>query len=175
MLFVLLVGVVAAAFARLRGGRFERLAETRLRWVPLVVAATVVQTLATVLQPPWLEGGRGLGLLVLTQAAVAVFLVVNRSLAGMLLAGAGLALNVLVIVANGAMPVWGRAANIAGGDQAQLGLKHEVLNEDTRLPVLADVIPVPGTREIISIGDVLLAGGIGRFVYGRMRRGRHAF
>ena len=66
-----------------------------------------------------------------------------------------------------------------GGDTEEIGgLKHERLTDDTRFVFLGDVIAVPGVREVLSLGDVLLALGIAYFVYARTiaeaRRGRHS-
>jgi hypothetical protein len=172
--FVLLVLVVAAGIAALRGGSFETLARTDFRWVPVLIAALLAQVAFDIWDPDWLSEGGGLAVILVTNAAVAVFLARNWSLPGMGLAAAGMVLNVVVIWANGAMPVSLRAAEIAGleGPPREPGLKHEILTDDTLLPWLADVIPLPVLGRLISIGDVVLALGIGWLVYARMMEGR---
>jgi len=35
------------------------------------------------------------------------------------------------------------------------------------MPWIADVIPIPGLKMVLSIGDFVLAAGIGRLVYKR--------
>ena len=43
-----------------------------------------------------------------------------------------------------------------------------ILDESTRLPFLADIIPLPGA--VLSLGDVFLAIGIGAFLEDQMRK-----
>ncbi len=109
-----------------------------------------------------------------TNVLVAAFLAINRWLPGMVLAAVGTVLNVVVIAANGAMPVSLRAAEVAGIRSTEMGIKHEILDADTVLPWLGDVIPVPGLDALISVGDVVLAMGIAWLVYRRMTAGRHS-
>jgi hypothetical protein len=166
--------VLAAAIAALRGGSFEELARTDFRWVPVLIAALVAQVGFDIWDPAWLSDTGGLAVILITNALVAVFLGRNWKLPGMGLAAGGMALNVVVITANGAMPVSLRAAEIAGlqGPPREPGMKHEVLTDDTLLPWLADVIPLPVLERLISVGDVLLALGIAWLVYARMMEGR---
>lgn len=161
--------VVAAAIAGLlRGGSLESIAETNFRWVPVLFAALILQLGFDLWDPAWLSDRGGLAILLASHVAVALFFGLNWKLPGMLLAAAGFLLNVIVIAANGAMPISDRAAEAAGLENfEQFGIKHEVLEDDSALPWLADVIPLPGTGKVISIGDVLLAVGIGWLVYRR--------
>ena len=50
--------------------------------------------------------------------------------------------------------------------------KHLVLDESTHFAFLADVIPLRfiGQGQVISLGDVLLAVGLGRFLEHELRR-----
>lgn len=173
VILALVVAVVAAILGLIRGGSLDALAETKLRWLPLLFAALVLQAGFDLWNPDWLGDGGGLAVLLASQVAVAVFFASNWKMPGMALAAAGFALNVIVIAANGAMPVSQRAAELAGlEDIGELGIKHELLNDDTAVPWLADVIPVPGTEKVISLGDVLLAAGIGWLVYQRTTSSR---
>lgn len=168
MILALVVAVVAAVFGLIRGGSLDSLAETRLRWLPLLFGALVFQAGMDIWNPEWLNDTGDLAVLLLSQAAVALFFALNWKFPGMAVAAVGFALNVIVIAANGAMPVSDRAAELAGlTDIGELGIKHERLDDDTALPWLADVIPVPGTAKIVSPGDVFLAAGIGWLVYRR--------
>jgi hypothetical protein len=167
MLIALIAAVVAALIARLRGGSFESLAATPFRWPLLLWAGLIVQIAFGAWDPDWLGTSGGLAVILTTNVLVAAFLAVNRHLPGMVLAAIGTMLNVLVIALNGAMPVTLGAAQIAGAGVRDLGIKHEILDAETRLPWLADVIPVPGLRVLISVGDVLLAIGIAWLVYRR--------
>ena len=165
----LLVGVVAALVGLLRGGSLEALATTPFKAVPVLFASLFVQVGFDIWNPEWLSDSGDLAILLLTNAGVAAFLVLNRELPGMMLAAIGMALNVLVIAANGAMPVSAEAAEAAGlGSIGEVGLKHELLTDATLLPFLADVIPIPVIAKIVSLGDLFLGAGIGWLVYRRM-------
>ncbi len=168
MVLVLILVVVAAGVGLLRGGSLETLAGTRFRWTPVLYGALIVQFGFDLWNPPWFDDGGGLAVVVASQAAVALFFALNWKLPGVALAAIGFILNVAVIAPNGAMPVSERAAELAGAEgSAEFGIKHESLDDDTTLPWLADVIPLPGTGVIVSVGDVLLAMGIGWLVYRR--------
>ncbi len=130
----------------------------------LLVAAAVVQVLTAVL-------GSGSGwaralALVLTTVLVGLFLGGNSRLPGVPLIGLGLLLNVLVVVANAAMPVSVTAAARAGISRADLHLGsdalHEAIGPGTHLRLLADVVPValPWRPQVVSPGDVLVVAGV---------------
>ena len=179
MLTALVLAVLTAALARLRGGSLTGLAETTFRWTPLLVGGLVFQITFLYWDPEWLGDTGGLVVVLASNVAVAVWLVANRMLPGLLLAGVGMALNVLVIVANGAMPVLEESAERAGVEQSldDAGIKHERLDDDTVLPWLGDAIPVPPVTEVLSVGDVVLALGLCRLVDARMmvgKRPRHS-
>lgn len=118
----------------------------------------------------------------LMMMALAAVLLLNSSRAWMLaFAGLGIALNILVIGLNGAMPVSTIAVAHAGMDSAaaqqalEAALLHEALGERTVAPWLADVIPVPGPqwqRGVVSVGDILLALGLALWVFCVCRFGR---
>jgi hypothetical protein len=125
-----------------------------------------IQTVFDFWNPPFMSRLVSVVIFVVAQSLVAAFLLLNWHLPGMWLAALGLVLNVVVIGANGAMPVSREAARISGLDQmGDMGLEHELLTDRTLLPFLGDVIPLPGTQRVVSLGDVVLALGIGRFVY----------
>ncbi|MDQ3985115.1 MAG: DUF5317 domain-containing protein [Actinomycetota bacterium] len=163
--------VLAAVLARFRGGSFQLLADTRLRWTILLFEGLLIQVLFDIWDPPGLTRSGALAVLIVSNVAVAAFIALNARMPGLLLAGLGLLLNVVVITANQAMPVSDSAAKTAGvapPPESSTELKHERLDTDTKLPWLADVIPVPGLGEILSAGDIFLALGIGRLVYAQM-------
>jgi hypothetical protein len=174
MLSALILAVLAVGVGLLRGGSLDSLANTRFRWTSLLIAGLGAQLVLQIWSPSWLGDAGELAVLLGSNLLVALFLFGNRRLPGVTLAVGGLLLNVAVIGANGAMPVFEGAAeevSLAGA-----GPKHEPLTDDTLLPWLADVIPVPVVNEILSIGDVLLALGIAQLVYSRATwhvRARH--
>lgn len=174
MILALIVAVLAAGAGVLRGGSLRALADTRFRWVALLFTGLAVQVFYDIWNPQGLSDRGALVIVLASLAAVIGFLLVNWRLPGMALAGVGLALNIVAIAANGAMPVWERALEAAGlnaptGDK--FGVKHELLSDATLLPWITDVIPVPIVGTVISIGDVILAAGIGRLVYARTTSG----
>jgi hypothetical protein len=55
--------------------------------------------------------------------------------------------------------------------------KHVLLDSGSRLTAFADVIPlrIAGIGQVISLGDVFLAVGLGRFLEHELRRPRRYF
>ncbi len=117
----------------------------------------------------------------LLMAGLAIVLMLNARQRWMLaFAALGIAANILVIGLNQAMPVSIKAASEIGSprEAARVALKDDCLHEEmgstTLAPFLADVIAVPGPawqRGVLSPGDVLLACGLGAWVFAASRRG----
>ena len=180
MLWLAIVLFFALAVAVLRGGRLVNLGDIELRGWWLLVLALGLQ-----LGTRWLpESAETAGLvMVLSSFALLMFLVIlNRSKEGMLIAGIGVLMNFTVIAANGGMPVLAGAAEVASGftvsDPDLAGsYKHVSLDESSRLTFLADVIPLrlAGIAEVISLGDIFLALGLGVFLEHELRRPRRYF
>ncbi|MDP9434488.1 MAG: DUF5317 domain-containing protein, partial [Actinomycetota bacterium] len=173
MPLVLVVLLAALVVGRLAGGSLEGLGRLPLRAWPLVVVALLAQV----------AGARGGGAayavgLAVSALLVAAFLLRNRGLRGTGLVGLGVAANALVVGLNGAMPVSPAAAARAGVNLGPVLVgedpRHELLDDATRLPLLADVVPVPlpGLPHVVSPGDVLVAAGLGQLVVLGMRTGR---
>ncbi|NHC13350.1 DUF5317 domain-containing protein [Motilibacter deserti] len=164
---VLTVAVLAAALGVATGGTLRRLGYVRVLGVPVLVAAAVLQATAAVLGASGALRALLVGLAALAALAVVV---ANRWRPGVPLIGLGLLLNAAVVVANGAMPVSLVAAERAGVPYEQLHLDadpgHEEATPSTRLRLLGDVVPVasPLRREVVSVGDVLVAAGVAMFV-----------
>ncbi|MFA9445087.1 DUF5317 domain-containing protein [Egicoccus sp. AB-alg6-2] len=164
MPFVLLVVLVAVAISAVRGGRLRDVAEAPLHhgWllalgVALQVGVDVAAARDVLVPGAWWT----YALLLLSQLLVVGWVVANRHLPGLVLVAAGLAANALVMAANGAMPVSPEAIAALGIEGAEVPPgKHMLLDADTRLPWLADIIPVPPIRSIISVGDLVLAAGL---------------
>jgi hypothetical protein len=163
----LAVAVVAVGAGLLRGGSLEALASTRFAATAFLLAGFGLQIAAS-LWPGERSAEVSLIILVTSNLLVGIFLVANRHLPGVLIGGAGLLLNLAVIVFNGAMPVSRSALSAAGASTSASpsGFKHEVAGDQTLMPWLGDVIAIPGAGLILSIGDVLLAIGIGILAYG---------
>lgn len=163
------VGVVVG---RLTGGRMHRLGRLRLAGWQLLAGAAIVQLVgafAAADRTAQAVGVVGSALLVFA------FLGLNRRTPGVLLIATGLLINVTVVLANGAMPVSTRAAHRAGVSLAAIGAgadpRHLVAHAGTPLRALADVVPLPLPLhpEVVSPGDVLIAGGLGVLVALAMR------
>jgi hypothetical protein len=161
---VVVVTVLALTLVAVTG-HLRPLSAMRVKAARLLVAAAVVQVGTTILAP----GSVLLRVtaLVVTILLVGVFLGANLGLPGVPLIALGLLLNVVVIGANGAMPVSTSAAADAGVATEALQLAddplREPLGDGSRLPLLADRVPVPapGWAQVVSAGDVLAAAGIG--------------
>ena len=169
MSFALLLALaLALGFGLWRGGSLHALAATKVRWSVLLFEGLLVQLAFDIWDPPALTSSGALAVLLVSNLAVGAFILLNRRVAGMLVIGVGLVLNTVVITANQAMPVSAAASATAGIDPpaaASDDLKHERLDDETKLGWLADVIPVPVLAEVLSLGDVVLALGVGRLVY----------
>ena len=165
MTLVLVVLAVALAIGWARGGSLDRLGSLPLRSRRLVVGALLLQLAGTFVGGPvYPVALAGSALL------VAWFLLRNRGIRGTGLVALGLIGNALVVGANGAMPVSAEAAGRAGVGIADLLVgddgRHELAGPGTRLGPLGDEIPVPlpVRPEVVSIGDVLVAAGLGQLV-----------
>lgn len=174
---VILLVIVVSCFAGLaRGGSMHNLAQLHLAAWPLVFVALAVQAVGA------FAGNSVLYVLGMVASAglVTAFVATNRRLPGMPLVALGFLLNAIVVTANGAMPVDQKAADRAGistvGLYRNTDSKHELAGSDTVLRPLADVIAVPLPRPIrrgsnvVSVGDIVLAAGIGVLVVNGMLR-----
>jgi hypothetical protein len=177
MVWLALVLFVATTIAVVRGGRLRNLSDIRLRMWWLLILGFGMQSI-TGLFPEDADWSRptGITLILLSYAPLLLMVVLNREKPGMWLAGLGILMNFSVIAANGGMPVLEEAAIVAGGFPESVDLtgnyKHLVLDETSHLAFLADVIPLRflGQGQVISLGDVLLAVGLGRFLEHELRR-----
>lgn len=169
--------VLGVALGYARGGRLGRLESARLRglWALGIAVGCQASLLALGALEASVEAAR-LTLLLGSLVAVLAFVWANRALPGMWLVLVGFALNAAVIVPNGAMPVSPEAIAYLGGDEAIEAGKHQLLEDGDALPWLADVIPIPVVRIVVSVGDIVLALGVGVLMHRLMRGpiGRHA-
>ena len=180
MLWLAIVLFFALAIAMLRGGRLVNLGDIELRWWWLLFVAFGLQASTGFLSED--AEGLGLALVLLSFILLMVLVMVNRSKPGMWIAGIGVLMNFTVIALNGGMPVLAGAAEVASGftvSEPDLSgsFKHVLLDESSRLTFFADVIPLRlvGIGEVISLGDVFLAVGLGAFLEYELRRPRRYF
>jgi hypothetical protein len=173
---LLLDGIVLGlALGLLAGGSFARFSRVHLKgeylFMPLLAFQLLVPRLATMLG---FAPAVALGLWVAAMCGLIALALWNRRWLGLSIAALGIALNVVVIVANGAMPVSLDAiARLDPTLVPQFDLVHEQLTSETRFQGLADVIAFPGPkwhRGVASPGDFLLSAGAGIFVFAAMRK-----
>ena len=182
MLWLAIVLFIALAMAVLRGGRLTNLGDVELRyWWLLLVALGLQVSTAWLPDASWAEG-LGLAMVLISYALLMGLVLINRTRPGMWLAGLGVLMNFTVIALNGGMPVLAEAAEVASGFAVSApdlsgSYKHVLLESGSRLTAFADVIPVriAGIGQVISLGDVFLAVGLGRFLEHELRRPRRYF
>lgn len=155
LLIGMLAGIAAGLLAR---GRISNLARLQFRWPWLIVAVLLIRV--AVVLPPLnrFEASRYVYAVALA-AIVAWSLWHVKRLAGVWLVSLGAAMNLIVILANGArMPV---APEFAGylAQHGALG-QYTVMGPSTNLNALADWIRLYPSPEVYSLGDILVALGL---------------
>ena len=169
----LFFAVIAAALviAVLIGGDVRRLSQIKIRHLELLLAAFAVKVAVAILgtthSPVAVSVARPLNVI----GAILLLAVVwfNRRIPGALLFGAGLSLNLIVIVAfGGRMPVLlphdvdpnsPVLALLRGG----LDPLHVALTQPQGLWFIGDIFAIPGLgghSSLVSIGDLLMAAGV---------------
>jgi hypothetical protein len=174
LLLVLDSGVVVGL---LRRGRLHSLRTARLKALPLLVAALVLQLLLVLPGQP-LPGGRwGIGAMLLTVSLLLLLGVAwaNAQLPGMPLIALGLLANLLVVGLNGGMPISAATppqapTGITSAEASQLGPQYLVAGPETHLPVLGARIGVVGIQSAVSVGDALQYLGLLLLIQGLMVR-----
>jgi Family of unknown function (DUF5317) len=161
-MFLVIFVLLALATVPLAGGRLSRLADLRLRAVPVVFVALAVQVVIISLiggGPDWLHPALHLS----TYAVTLWFVWVNRSVPGAWLLGAGGLCNFVAIAVNGGtMPASRGAIEAAGVAHGSQVFANSGVVEHARLAFLGDVFAIPASwpvHNVFSIGDVLIALG----------------
>lgn len=162
---MLLLAVVALGviLGWLDGGTLRRAGRTKLRGemlVPIVVIAHM--GIYRLPLPPavayWAWIASFLAFIALALA--------NRRLPGLVLIALGVALNLVVVVANHGMPVSVEAIRVIGGMLSALAaspVTHQLLTRATHVALLGDLIPVSSwgpLRAIVSVGDLVMFAGL---------------
>jgi hypothetical protein len=174
---ILAVVVVAVVAGIVGGGSVRALEHTRIHWWGLGIAGLALQA-APVASLPQVPARVAVPLLLVSYALLMVVILLNRRLPASSAIALGLALNVAVIGANAGMPVSPDAIRAAGGSAAPPGVrldaKRHVMEEGDVIAILGDVIPIPPPiAVVVSVGDLLLYGGLAWLVFQAMRgRGR---
>lgn len=167
MQWILLVLVLSLVVGAARGGKLRNLTEIRVvGWWLLPLSFLILAASNFV---PESSGDLAVGLVLGSYLPLILFVWLNRELTGLWIAGLGVLMNFTVIALNGGMPVLEEAARLAGETgELILDSKHVLLTEETRLPFMADIIPLPNA--VLSLGDVFLAIGVGVFLEDQMRQ-----
>lgn len=180
-LSVIALALLVGAFA---GGGLPRLAQLHLRWVWLLGIALALRIGAVLGWQNDLLGSLPVG-----AAFIGGYLLIlgwlsgNWHVPGLQIAAVGIGLNTLAVALNaGQMPIWGAAFAAAGFTPDALANDpfHFLLAASTvadfvgRGGIFGDVIPIPlpVIRDVVSVGDALLAVGIfWAIVYSMTRAG----
>lgn len=161
MLYAILIGLLAGLVT---GGRLGRLAELHLHWVPVAIAAMLVQT---VLFTPavWTAVGDLVPLIYVASMVVALVVVLRnlRQAWALSLVALGTFSNLMAILLNGGfMPVTAEALGIATPTVTRYG-GNSVLTADPAVMFLVDKFVMPEWlpfATVYSVGDVLIGIGI---------------
>jgi MFS family permease len=168
-LSVILLALVVGALA---GGGLPRLAALRLRWLPVLLLALVLRVGVVLLQDNGIATDLPLAWgIVVAYLLIFAFLWVNVRVPGLQVAAVGIGLNFLAVLINaGRMPIWPGAFDAAGFSRDAIAGDpfHFLVTAGTVADFVAgggifgDVvpIPIPLIRDVVSIGDLLLALGI---------------
>jgi hypothetical protein len=159
-LFAVVMGIAAGLFAR---GSLRNLVQARFRSVWLL-ALYLVGTIAARFELRY-----SFALLLIGMLAFVVFAFRNAlPVPGMAIVGLGLLLNLIVTANNGGMPYRPSAVVSAGAVSSKSadlipkdGVVQHAERESDQLMMFADVLPLRPLREVVSIGDVLVALGLG--------------
>ncbi|HWH32235.1 MAG TPA: DUF5317 domain-containing protein [Egibacteraceae bacterium] len=182
MSLVATVVLLAVAIGYAAGGRLRHIAQIPFRRIWMVWIAFLLQFLL-----PFLDEStrRTLRVPILAVAfvlamwwIVGTWPVLTRWLrAGLVLVVVGWAMNFTVIALNNGMPVSAETLDRVGlpSDNIESGdlNKHVTLDDDTLLPWLGDMIPLPlagPLRKAISLGDVVMLLGLLVFIPVGMRQ-----
>jgi hypothetical protein len=170
---VLLVSIFVSI---MRGGRFENLSEIHLKVWVLLPLGFLMQTATAFLPNTEWAPRAGFILILLSYLPLVIVVALNREKPGLWISGIGILMNFSVIALNSGMPVLSESIQAATSFTLETvtisDFKHVVFDSSTRLGFLADVIPMNifGSATVISLGDVLLALGLGVFLEDQLRQ-----
>jgi hypothetical protein len=169
ILWAIPIAVVLGVFL---GGRVDRLSNLPFRWPWLAIGGLLVQAALFTDAGFAAAGSLGPAIYVASTAAVLVAVLRNLRMPGMLVVGLGALANLAAILANGgSMPADPTALRTAGLDAG--GHTNSVVLANPALQPLTDVFAVPSWvpfANVFSVGDVLIAVGIGIAIVAAMRR-----
>ena len=169
VLYAIPAGLIAG---RLLRGRLDGLADLRVRWGGIALAALAAQV---VLFSP-LGGGIpdavGRAAYVASTAAVLIVVAANLGITGAAVIAAGAAANLAAIIANGGVMPADAAALATAGVVLDAPSNSAVLGEPALRP-LTDIFAIPAAvplANVFSVGDVLIGLGVAIAIAAAMRR-----
>lgn len=148
------------------------LAEAKLRGETLLLVFLVLQVIVPLAHLIGTAARIAFFVWLATFVCLIVIAWVNRHEPGIAMLGVGLLLNLVVILANSGMPVFSTAVQAVKASVVAVAIPtgdfvHVLGGAATRLPWLADIVPLPGPawiRAVASPGDLLLFAGVVAFV-----------
>lgn len=173
MLPVVVASVLGAVIGAMRRPHGRHLATPRLNALWLLIAGVALQV-GLAFADFDSEGG----LLALSLVAIGVFCAINRRFIGMGVIAIGVFCNVVVIAANGAMPVRATALVNSGAVAADelidtdLGAGRRFEQTDDIVAWLGDAIPVSPFGAAMSYGDLIVLAGTAALAGELVRLGR---
>jgi MFS family permease len=165
ILLALIVGAIA-------GGGLPRLADLKLRWTILLVVALGLRLAAGLSRETGIGADIPVGwVYIASYGLIFAWLWQNWRVPGLQIAAVGIGANLTAVLLNaGQMPIWSAAFFTAGFTESELVNDpfHFILRAESVGQFVAqgglfgDVIPlpIPVIRDVVSLGDVLLALGI---------------
>jgi len=159
ILYAIPIGIV---IGYLLGGHIGRLADLKLRWIPLALLGLLVQVALFSTDIGTMLGDAAPPVYVVSNLLVFAMVLRNVRIPGMVLAAVGAASNLVAIIANGGyMPADPEAfASLGLGGP---GYTNSTLVTDPALPYLTDIFAMPAwmpAANVFSVGDVLLGAGV---------------
>lgn len=161
MSFLVVTLATALGVALLTGGSLARVLETRLRAAWALFGALALQVALDLL---WSGPGNGMSrvLLGLSYALLVGFCLANLATKGMSVVALGIALNGLVILVNGGMP-------IRTDPGFRETVKHHAERPSDSLTFLGDIIVLRPLNQALSFGDLILLVGLVDVIVHRSR------
>lgn len=171
-MFILYAIPIGIVIGYLIGGRLDRLAGLRLRWVPLILLGLAVQVAIFTDAVGRAVGEAGPAIYVASTAVVFAAVLRNVAIPGVALIALGAGCNLAAIVTNGGwMPADTAALESIGGLGA--GYTNSVIVAEPALRPLTDLFALPTwlpLANVFSLGDVLIGVGIAATIALAMRR-----
>lgn len=158
----LLALITGGAIGLSAGGRLRWLADHRVRAWALAALGIGLELLAG----RWSLGAAGEACLLGGYVCLLVFAAANAHLVGAGVVAAGVLANLAVVAADGGMPVRPAAVVLAGiatpatVGGVSYGPRHHAERRGDHLTILDDRIPLSALHQVVSFGDLVLAGGV---------------